>query len=108
LEPDDSLRLGVRKGGVSDILNHKWYESTFEHSFSLGCLFSIFDAYLTFCLPFADMDFDELIERSIEAPWKPDPVLDTSSRDGSVLPAPDSGIVDEESAEPRGSWLNSF
>jgi hypothetical protein len=54
------------------------------------------------------MDFDELIERSIEAPWKPDPVLDTSSRDGSVLPAPDSGIVDEESAEPRGSWLNSF
>jgi hypothetical protein len=69
------------KGGVSDIIHHPW---------------------------FSDINFDQLIQKKLEAPWKPDPApIDASSK---IAEADPLSIVpideDYESSDP--DWLSNF
>lgn len=71
-------RLGNLKGGVEDIKSHKW---------------------------FASIDFDELLKKTIKAPWLPaiKNALDTSNFDPyGVDDHVDDGYVD------HGTWDKDF
>jgi hypothetical protein len=66
------------KGGVTDIIQHPW---------------------------FSDISFDQLIQKKIEAPWKPEPTpMDASSTDAENL----SIVPVDEDYESSADWLENF
>lgn len=79
LEVDPSKRLGMRKGGLADIINHKW---------------------------FSDLKFDDLLQKKIEAPWIPEEDLrhsDSSMDEEQPMPLL---VVDDEDESSHGLWLD--
>jgi hypothetical protein len=75
------------KGGVPDIMQHPW---------------------------FADMNFSQLIQKKVEAPWKPEPPstpiadADASSMMDSTTAALLSIVPVDEEYESSEDWLNNF
>jgi hypothetical protein len=68
------------KGGVQDIIQHPW---------------------------FSDISFDQLIQKKVEAPWKPEPTLiDASSK--TVEANPLSIVPVDEDYVSSEDWLNNF
>jgi hypothetical protein len=68
------------KGGVPDIIHHPW---------------------------FSDISFDQLIQKKLVAPWKPDPTpIDTSSKSAEETPL--SIVPIDEDYESSEDWLNNF
>jgi hypothetical protein len=68
------------KGGVPDIIEHPW---------------------------FSDISFDKLIQKKVEAPWKPEPTrIDASTAALGECPLP-IDLVDDYS-ESLEDWLNNF
>ena len=64
------------KGGVPDIIQHPW---------------------------FSDINFDQLIQKKVEAPWKPEPTPIDASSTAALKIVP----VDED-YESSEEWLSNF
>jgi hypothetical protein len=69
------------KGGVTDIIQHAW---------------------------FSDIDFDQLIQKKVEAPWKPEPTPIDADSTAAPEENPLSIVPVDEDYESSEDWLNNF
>jgi hypothetical protein len=78
LVPDPIKRLGMLSGGISDIIDSQW---------------------------FSDINFDDLVQKKIKAPWKPKPMSYESEHDAAEL---FSTLPTEEVHESTEDWLDNI
>jgi serine/threonine protein kinase len=79
MSPNPVKRLGMLKGGVCDIIQHAW---------------------------FSDINFDELVQKKIEAPWKPEPKVESLTKEDEEMAL--SVVPVDEDYESTAEWLNNF